>query len=97
MRHALAYLALLALGVAGILYMANLGGVVEVRVADLELVVPFALALLFLAIAFLLLHWLLNLVTWLRRWPRRQRAKRAARRRGEGDQAVTRALVALAA
>jgi HemY protein len=59
--------------------------------------VPFALALLLLAVGFLVLHGLLAGLGALRRWPARRRAKREARRRAEGEQAVTRAMVALAA
>ncbi len=97
MRNALIYLALLALGVAVTLYMARLGGTVEVRVGEFEIVAPFALTLLALALLFLLLHLLLAAIGALRRLPARMRAKREARRRVEGDAAVTRALVALAA
>lgn len=97
MRRALVYLALLALGVAGVMYMARLGGVVEIRVGEVEIAAPFALALLAFALLFLLLHLLLVGIGALRRWPTRIRARRAAKRRGEGEAAVTRALVALAA
>jgi HemY protein len=97
MRRALVYLALLALGVAGVMYMARLGGVVEIRVGDVEIAAPFALALLGFALLFLALHLLLLGIGALRRWPQRIRARRAAKRRGEGEAAVTRALVALAA
>lgn len=97
MRRALIYLALLALGVAGVMYMARLGGAVEIRVADVEVVVPFALALLALAILFLLLHLILAAIGAIRRWPAKRRAKKEAKRRVEGEAAVTRALVALAA
>ncbi|HEV7268941.1 MAG TPA: heme biosynthesis HemY N-terminal domain-containing protein [Falsiroseomonas sp.] len=97
MRRALVYLALLALGVAGVLYMARLGGAVEIRVADVQVIVPFALALLLLAIFFLALHLILAGIAALRRWPAKRRARREARHRVEGEAAVTRALVALAA
>jgi HemY protein len=97
MRAALLYLALLALGVAGVLYMVRIGGAVEIRVGDVEVMLPFALALVLLALGFLLLHGLLAGIAALRRWPARRRAKREARQRAEGDSAVTRALVALAA
>ena len=97
MRRALAYLALLALGVAGVLYMARLGGAVEIRVGEVEIAAPFALSLVLLALLFLALHLTLAGIGALRRWPARRRAKRAEKRRGEGEVAVTRALVALAA
>jgi HemY protein len=97
MRRALAYLAFLALGVAGVMQMARLGGAVEIRVGEVEIVVPFALALLALALLFLALHLVLLGIAAIRRWPAKRRAKRDARTRGEGEAAVTRALVALAA
>lgn len=97
MRSALLYLALLALGVAGFLYMVQLGGSVEVRVADLEVAIPFGLALIALALLFLVLHLVLRAISAVRRWPAKLRARREARKRGEGEAAVTRALVALAA
>ena len=97
MRSALAYLALLALGVGGVMLLARLGGVVEIRVGDLEIAAPFAVALLLLALLFLTLHLILSGIAALRRWPAARRARRAARQRGEGEAALTRALVALAA
>jgi HemY protein len=97
MRNAIVYIALLALGVAGVLYLAHLGGGVEIRVGDVAIFVPFAVALLILAITFLVLHLVLAGIGALRRWPARMRAKREAKRRTEGEAAVTRALVALAA
>jgi len=97
MSRAVLYLALLALGVAGVLFMARLGGAVEIRVGEVEIAVPFAVALLILTAAFVVLHLLLAAIGALRRWPGQVRARREARRRGEGEAAVTRALVALAA
>jgi HemY protein len=97
MGRALVYLALLALGVAGVLWFVRLGGAVEIRVSEYEIVIPFALALLALALLFTVLHLILAGIAALRRWPARRRAKREARRRNEGDLAVTRALVALSA
>jgi HemY protein len=97
MRRALAYLALLALGVAGVLWFVRLGGAVEIRVGEYEVIIPFALALLALALLFLLLHLILAAIGAIRRWPAQRRARREAKRRSEGEGAVTRALVALAA
>jgi HemY protein len=97
MRSALTWLALLALGVAGVVFMARLGGAVEIRVGEVEIAVPFALALLALALGFVGLHLLLVGIGALRRWPQRMRDRRTAKRRGDGEAAVTRALVALAA
>ncbi|WP_272911021.1 heme biosynthesis HemY N-terminal domain-containing protein, partial [Falsiroseomonas oryziterrae] len=94
MTRAILYLALLALGVAGVLYLAGLGGFVEIRVGEVEIALPFAVALLLLAIAFVTLHLLLVAIGAIRRWPARLRARREARRRLDGDAAVTRAMVA---
>ncbi|MGX9964457.1 heme biosynthesis HemY N-terminal domain-containing protein [Roseomonas sp. F4] len=97
MRSALIYLVLLAAGTAGILWIAQLGGGVEIRVGDAEVLVGLPVALLLLAVLFLVLHLILVFLGALRRLPGRLRDRKAARRRGEGDAAVTRALVALAA
>ncbi len=97
MRRALALLVLLAAGVALALWLADVGGMVEIRVRDTWIGVSFPIALLLLVLAFLLLHGLLRAIAWLRGLPERRRARRAARYRIEGDAAVTRALVALAA
>jgi HemY protein len=97
MRSALLTLVLLIAGVAGILWVVQLGGVVEMRVADAEVVIALPLALLALAVLFLVLHLLLVILAAIRRLPRHLRARGAERRRGDGEAAVTRALVALAA
>jgi HemY protein len=97
MRRAVLYLILLAAGIAGVLWLVRFGGVVELRVADIEAVVPLSLALLLLVVLFAAVHLLLLGIGALRRWPSRIRARRAARDRAEGESAVTRALVALAA
>lgn len=97
MRTALLVLLLLAGAVALAFWLADLGGSVEIRVGDAVVALPLALAALGLALTFLVLHAVLALFGTLRRWPARRRAARALRRRDEGDGAVTRALVALAA
>lgn len=97
MRSALLYLVLLAGGTAGILWLARLGGAVEIRVADAEILVSLPVALLLLAVLFAVLHLLLSLIGWLRRLPGRIRANRSAKHRVDGDAALTRALIALAA
>jgi HemY protein len=97
MRRALVYLALLAAGVAAFLYMARLDGSVEIRVGEHEIVAHVAIALLLVALLFLVLHLILSLIGKLRRAPRHLRQRREAKRRADGDAAVTRALVALAA
>jgi HemY protein len=77
--------------------MFKLGGSVEIRVGEHEIAVHFAVALLLLALLFAVLHVTLRLIHWVRHAPRRMRARGDAKRRVDGDAAVTRALVALAA
>ena len=97
MRSALLYLVLLAAGLAGIVWLAQLGGDVEIRVGEAEVLVALPIALLILAALFLALHLLLAMVGAIRRLPGRMRARRAEKHRQDGDAALTRALVALAA
>ncbi len=97
MRRALYVLLLLGIAVAAAMYIAELGGTVEIRVGEVWVGVSAPVALLLLCLAFLLLHGILNAIEALRRWPQRLRARRAAKRREHGDAALTRALVALAA
>lgn len=97
MRRALTVLILLALSVALALWLARVGGSVEIQVGDAWIGVSFPIFLLILAAAFLVLHGILSAIAALRRWPARYRARREARSRRDGDAALTRALVALAA
>jgi HemY protein len=97
MRRAITTLLLLGIGIAVALWLAEVGGSVEIRVGDAWIGVSFPIALLILFLAFLVLHGILSLIGALRRWPARIRARRAARRRADGDAAMTRAMVALAA
>ncbi|GAA0567140.1 heme biosynthesis HemY N-terminal domain-containing protein [Craurococcus roseus] len=97
MRRAILILAVLAAGVALALWLASVGGSVEVRVGEYGIDTPMPIALLILALGFLLLHGILSFIGWMRRLPGRVRTRRAERNRAEGDAAVTRALVALGA
>lgn len=97
MRTAILYLVALAAGVAGILWLARLGGDVQLRAGDTEIVAALPLAIVAFAVFCLLLLLVASLIGWLRRLPARLRARKEAKRRGEGDAALTRALVALAA
>ncbi|MBK1661112.1 heme biosynthesis HemY N-terminal domain-containing protein [Paracraurococcus ruber] len=97
MRSALFFLIVLAAGTAFAMWLAGLGGTVQIQVGEAYIATSFPLAVLIAALGFLALHLLLSLVTTLRRLPRRLRAGAANRNRREGDAAVTRALVALAA
>lgn len=97
MVRALTLLVLLGLSVALALWLARVGGSVEVRVGDAWIGVAMPVALLGLAALAALLLASASAVGWLRRLPARFRARRAGRDRAEGDAALTRALVALAA
>lgn len=97
MRNAILILLVLTIGVVAAFWLSDLGGTVEIRVGDTFVGLSFPIALLLLAGTILLVLALASLVGALRRWPGRRRARRAARRREQGDAAVTRALVALAA
>ena len=54
MRRAIAYLFLLAGAVALALFLADLGGSIEIRVGDVFVGVPFSIAMMILVVAFLL-------------------------------------------
>lgn len=97
MRRALFYLALLALGVAGVMAIARLRGAVELRLGEVDVDLSLSAFLLLLAALFGLLHLALAGLAALRRWPAEARARREAERRALGEAALTRTLVALAA
>ena len=97
MRRAIWVLLLLGIGVALAMWLAEVGGTVEIKVGDAWIGTSFPIALLILFLGFLVLHGILSAIGALRRWPERMRTRRNARRRTEGDAAVTRALIALAA
>ena len=96
MFQALKWLALAALSVAASLWLADLGGAMEVRVGDLLLAAPLPLVLLLLGLGFLAGHLLLSVIAALVSWPARRRAKQLSRDRAAGDAAVTGALLQLA-
>ncbi|WP_424137396.1 heme biosynthesis HemY N-terminal domain-containing protein [Roseomonas chloroacetimidivorans] len=97
MLRAIWLLILLALGVWAALFLRQMGGNVEITVGNTFIGVPVWLGLLALVVGFVVLHGLLSGWKSLRNWPARIRARRAERHRRDGDAAVTRALVALAA
>ena len=80
MGRALLILVVLAAGVALALWLASVGGSVEVRVGEYGIDTPMPIALLVLALAFLALHGLLSLIGAMRRWPARARTRRTERR-----------------
>lgn len=97
MRRALMVLVALAAITSLAFWFAETGGTIEVRVGELWIGIGLPIALLVLVVGFLLGHGVLSVLGALRRAPARSRAARADRRRGDGDAALTRALVALAA
>lgn len=97
MRKAILVLIVLAVGVAAAFWLNDLGGSVEIQVGDTAVATSFPIALLLLVGAFLVFWLVLAAIGAMRRWPRRLRSRRRERRRAEGDAAVTRALLALAA
>ncbi|SHJ95252.1 HemY protein [Roseomonas rosea] len=97
MLRAIWLLILLGLGVWAALFLRQMGGIVEITVGNTFIGVPVWLGLLALVVGFVVLHGILSAWKSLRGWPARMRARREARHRRDGDAAVTRALVALAA
>lgn len=97
MLRAIGLLILLALGVAVAWYLRQLGGFAELHVGDVFVAVPLWLLLVGAVVLFLVLHGLLRGWASLRALPSRLRGRRMARNRADGDAAVTRALIALAA
>jgi HemY protein len=97
MIRAIWLLILLGLGVWAALFLRQMGGIVEITVGNTFIGIPVWLGLLALVVGFVVLHGLLSAWKSLRGWPARIRARRAERHRRDGDTAVTRALVALAA
>ncbi len=97
MRRALLLLAGLAAVTALALWLGRVGGTVEIEVGETWIGITFPIAIMGLALAFVLVQAVLSGLRWMAAMPGRQRAARRAQRRTDGDAAVTRALVALAA
>jgi len=96
MRQVLGLLILVGGAIALALWLAEVGGSVEIRFGDTWIGVSFPIAMLVLVATFVILHSILSLIGWFRRMPARVGARVALRRRTDGDAAVTRALIALA-
>lgn len=97
MAAALSVLLVLGLAVAAAWQLREMGGSVEISVGDLFVALDLPAMLVALAAAFLAFHGLLSGMRALAGWPARRRARIEAARRAEGDAALTRALIALAA
>lgn len=96
MRKALIVVIVLAAGVIAAYWLDHVGGRVDIQVGATSITTSFAIALLLLLAFIAALLVLFAIIGRLRRWPERERWRRVARRRAEGDAAVTRALLALA-
>jgi HemY protein len=97
MRQVLGLLILVGGAIALALWLAEVGGSVEIRFGETWIGVSFPIAVIALVTAFVILHSILSLIGWFRRMPARVSTRIALRRRADGDAAVTRALIALAA
>ncbi len=97
MRRAILVLIGLAAVTALAFWMAETGGTVEVQVGEVWIGIGLPIVILGLVVAYLLLHGGFAVLRHVRGIPGRRRGARAERRRADGDAAVTRALVALAA
>lgn len=97
MAAALSVLLVLALAVAAAWQLREMGGSVEISVGELFLAFDLPALLVALTVLFLVLHGLLTGIRALAGWPARRRARIEAARRAEGEAALTRALIALAA
>ncbi len=97
MRRALLLLAGLVAVTVLALWLGRVGGTVEIEVGDTWVGITFPIAVMGLVLAFVLVQAVLSGLRWMAAVPGRQRAARRAQRRADGDLAVTRALVALAA
>ena len=97
MAAAISVLLVLVLAVAAAWQLREMGGSVEISVGDLFLAFDLPALLVALAACFLVFHGLLSGLRALAGWPARRRARIEAARRAEGDAALTRALIALAA
>ena len=97
MRRVLRIIIAAAIVVAIAWWVAGLPGVVSADISGLTIQTSSPVALLLLGLLFVILYLLIRLGIGIVRLPRRLREARARRARRQGDIAVTRALVALAA
>ncbi len=96
MRRLVVGVVVLAALVAGAFWLAGLPGSVRLESGQWVLETSTPVAILGLGLTLLVLWGLGRGLAWLLRLPRRLREGRATRRRQAGDEAVTRALVAIA-
>lgn len=97
MRAVLTFTLAAALCIAGAWWLASLPGIVPVTVGDLSISAPTPWLLIFLALLFVVIYFVVRLIVWVITLPRRAGRHRRDRNRVRGDAAVNRTLVALAA
>lgn len=97
MRSVIKFLIVLALVFAVVLWLAGLGGQVEIRHGEWWIGVSLPAAIVLTVAVFLVVHLLLRIFGWLRGWPERRRVRKRLNDRALAEIALTRALVALAA
>lgn len=97
MLRVLSWIAVAALVVVIAWWIAALPGELTLHAGHVTATAPSSVAIVLLAVLFLLLYLALRLLTGLLRLPRTLRWGQAARRRAQGEIAITRALTALAA
>jgi HemY protein len=97
MRRAIAWVLIAAIAVALAWWLKALTGTVAITLPGWSLQAPTAVAFIAIVVVVLLLAWVVGLIRAIFRVPRRWRHWRTGRRRGSGDEAVTRTLVAIAA
>lgn len=97
MRRVLLVLIVCAAVVAAAWYVGGLPGTVTAQAGAVTFQASVSVVAVCLLAIFVLLYAVIWLIAWLVALPRRLRARRMARRRAAGEQATTRALVALAA
>jgi HemY protein len=97
MRTVLGLTVLAAALIALAWWIAGLPGMVSATISGTTFEMSSPVALVLLTALFLVIYFVIRLLAWLIRLPRRGRVRRVRRDRMRGERAVTRALVALAA
>lgn len=97
MRSAILLIIAAILCVAGAWWLAGLPGSLSVTIADTTIEAATPVAITLLALLFVVVYLVLRLIVWVISLPRRNRRWRSQRNRVQGDAAVNRTLIALAA
>ena len=97
MRAAILLVIVAVLCVAGAWWLAGVPGTLSLTIADTTIEAATPVAITLLALLFLVIYIVLRLIAWLISLPGRNRRWRLQRNRVQGDAAVNRTLIALAA